>query len=117
MSITFNAVHDQTPGYYAGDGGPSCNFHNVGACDLLRLLDLPPEPCGFLDNGAIPAIRRAIVRLLSVPRARQDAVWPAMSEGRFHQAAQTDDRVQDRLRELDAVLAHAQSIDGHVTWG
>ena len=115
MSITFSAQSDQTPGY-SHERGPSANFHNVGACDLLRLLGLPAEPWGFLANGAIPEVRRSIVRLLSVPRTRQDAVRPARSEGRFHEGAQTDESVQRRLRELDAVLAYAQAIGGHLVW-
>ena len=116
MSVTFSAATDETPGYGA-DRGPRANFHNVGACDLLALLGLPAEPWGFLAGPAIPTIRRAIVRLLSVPRARQAAVRPPRSEGRFHEAAQTDERVQGRLRELDAVLAHAQAVGGHLVWG
>jgi len=116
MSVTFQAALDQTPGYWH-EPGPRANFHNVGACDLLRLLELPAEPWGFLANGAIPEVRRAIVRLLSVPRARQAAVRPAEDHGRHIVVAQTDRRVQERLRELDAVLAYAQAIGGHLVWG
>jgi len=115
MSVTFSAKTDQTPGYYS-ERGPSCNFHNHGAAVLLRLLELPDEPVGFLANGAIPRVRRSIVRLLSVRKSRQAAVQPAVQLGRWYTAAQTDQRVQERLRELDTVLAHAQDIGGHVVW-
>ena len=115
MSVTFSAAPDQIPGYYTGRG-PSCNFHNVGAMDLLRLLNLPAEPWGFLATEAIPKVRRSIIRLLSVPRTRQTAVRPAIYRKRYFECAQTDEPVQGRLRELDEVLAYAQSIGGHVVW-
>ena len=115
MSVDFYVINNVS---MKPDRGPSANFANPNAADILRLLQLPTEPYGTLDDDQIPLVRRVILRLLNSPKARSAAVrdGSVSKNGRFHEMAQTDDRVCDRLRLVDSVLAHAQAISGRFVW-
>lgn len=103
--------------------GPSADFHLGGAHAVLSLLNIPAgDGWGTIPADQLGTVRQCIFRLLNKPQDRQVVVHDGYSTKvvngpTIHVGAITDESIQRRLRELDAVLAHAQKIGGYVVWG
>lgn len=99
---------------------PDLNVANTTARCMLLALGLirvgEAEIYGSLKPKDMPGVRRKIVRILSTDAASQFTQAPYQVK-RLISAGVDEERLQDRLRRLDAVISWAQKENKEMSWG
>lgn len=96
--------------------GPSANFANTNAREVLAMLGLPSDDLyGEVANKDLGNVRQRI--LLVSNSERRQITRPAEQDGRCFVNGSTTEDVKRRLANLDAVLAWAQQNGTNVSWG
>ena len=117
----------------------SLNVSNASGAALLRTLGLPDECYGEIERSSFPAVRRAIMRALSLSSVRAPEIEDAYElepghagtrvvrdEGgtariqsfgpRVVSFGRTDESILRRVRALAAMLDQADRLNTHIVW-
>jgi hypothetical protein len=96
------------------------NLANATARVVLELVDLDSDDLyGCLRLKEIPEVRRRIIRALNAhlsDHAQKPFVWGGQRRARVIDCGLSVERVKDRLRRFDELLAYAQRTGRDVTW-